>query len=105
MCSSDLQAGRLEALRVITEHLTPGQWSYARQPNARELAATSVLELPLTEASVKVRDGGPSDEPEDHALGVWAGVLPVTVTFGAPEPDTALAPQISPPPRLRRSWP
>jgi uncharacterized protein len=97
------QAERIEALLVITEHLTPGQWSYARQPTARELAATSVLGLPLTEASVKIRDGGPSDEPEDYALDVWAGVVPVTVSFGEPEPDTALRPGISAPPHLRRS--
>ena len=96
------QAMRVEALRVITEHLTPGQWSYARQPRAKELAATSVLELPLTEASVKIRDGGPADEPEDYALDVWAGVVPVTVSFGEPEPDTALRPGISAPPHLRR---
>jgi hypothetical protein len=96
------QAMRVEALRVITEHLTPGQWSYARQPSAKELAATSVLELPLTEASVKIRDGGPADEPEDYALDVWAGVVPVTVSFGEPEPDTALRPGISAPPHLRR---
>ncbi|MGD0602237.1 MAG: pyridoxamine 5'-phosphate oxidase family protein [Streptosporangiaceae bacterium] len=97
------QAMRVEALRVITEHLTPGQWSYARQPSAKELAATSVLELPLTEASVKVRDGGPTDEPADYALDVWAGVVPVTVSFGEPVPDTALRPGISAPAHLRRS--
>jgi hypothetical protein len=62
-----------------------------------------VLELPLTEASVKIRDGGPSDEPEDYALDVWAGVVPVTVSFGEPEPDTALRPGISAPLHLRRS--
>jgi len=96
------KAMRIEALRVITEHLTPGQWSYARQPSARELAATSILELPLTEASVKIRDGGPSDETDDYALDVWAGVVPVTVSFGQPRPDTELRPGISAPPQLRR---
>ena len=94
-------AERLAALRVITEHLTPGQWSYARQPTPKELAATSVLELPLTESSVKIRDGGPSDEPEDYAADVWAGVVPVTVTFGEPEPDAALRPGIATPPHIR----
>ena len=93
---------RLAALRVITEHLTPGQWSYARQPSPKELAATSVLELPLTESSVKIRDGGPSDEPEDYAADVWAGVVPVTVTFGEPEPDAALRPGIATPAHIRR---
>jgi uncharacterized protein len=94
---------RLAALGVITEHLTPGQWSYARQPSPKELAATSVLELPLTESSVKIRDGGPSDEPEDYAADVWAGVVPVTVAFGEPEPDAALRPGIATPVHIRRA--
>jgi hypothetical protein len=94
-------AERIEALRVITEHLTPGQWSYARQPSTKELAATSVLALPLAEASVKIRDGDPSDEPEDYALDVWAGVVPVTTSFGKPEPDAALRPGIATPAHIR----
>jgi nitroimidazol reductase NimA-like FMN-containing flavoprotein (pyridoxamine 5'-phosphate oxidase superfamily) len=81
---------KLQALRTITEHLVPGQWSYVRQPTKKELAATSALALPLTEASVKIRSGGPSDEPEDYALDVWAGVVPVTSGFGEPEPDPVL---------------
>ena len=95
-------AERTAALRVITEHLTPGQWSYARQPSAKELAATSVLELPLTESSVKIRAGGPSDEPADYEAGVWAGVVPVTVSFGEPQPDAALRPGIATPAHIRR---
>jgi nitroimidazol reductase NimA-like FMN-containing flavoprotein (pyridoxamine 5'-phosphate oxidase superfamily) len=83
-------AEKLLALRTITEHLVPGQWSYVRQPTRKELAATSALALPLTEASVKIRGGGPSDEPEDYELDVWAGVVPVTSGFGEPEPDAAL---------------
>ena len=94
-------AERIEALRVITEHLTPGQWSYARQPSKKELAATSVLALPLAESSVKIRDGNPSDEPEDYALDVWAGVVPVTSSFGKPEPDAALRPGIVTPAHIR----
>ena len=89
------------ALRAITEHLAPGQWSYARQPSKKELAATSVLALPLAEASVKIRGGGPSDEPEDCALDIWAGVVPVTTRFGAPEPDAALRPGIGVPQHIR----
>jgi len=81
---------KILALRTITEHLVPGQWSYVRQPSKKELAATSALALPLTEASVKIRSGGPSDEPEDYELGLWAGVVPVTTGFGEPEPDTVL---------------
>ena len=92
---------RTLALRTITEHLTPGQWSYVRQPTPKELAATSVLALPLTEASVKIRAGGPSDEPEDYAADVWAGVVPVMTTFGEPEPDAALRPGIAVPGHIR----
>jgi nitroimidazol reductase NimA-like FMN-containing flavoprotein (pyridoxamine 5'-phosphate oxidase superfamily) len=95
------RAERIEALRVITEHLTPGQWSYAREPTAKELAATSVLALPLAEASVKIRGGAPVDEPEDYALDVWAGVVPVLTSFGKPVPDAALRPGIATPAHIR----
>jgi uncharacterized protein len=91
---------KILALRTITEHLVPGQWSYARQPSKKELAATSALALPLNEASVKIRAGGPSDEPEDYALGIWAGVVPVTTGFGEPEPDAVLRPGIEAPPHI-----
>jgi uncharacterized protein len=93
-------AEQMLALRTITEHLTPGQWSYVRQPTKKELAATSALALPLTEASVKIRAGGPSDEPEDYQLAVWAGVVPVTTAFGEPEPDGALRLGIAVPPHI-----
>jgi uncharacterized protein len=91
---------KILALRTITEHLVPGQWSYARQPSKKELAATSALALPLSEASVKVRSGGPSDEPEDYALDIWAGVVPVTTGFGEPEPDAVLRSGIETPPHI-----
>jgi hypothetical protein len=92
---------RQHALRAIVEHLVPGQWDAARPPTAKELAATSVLALPLAEASVKVRTGGPADEGDDLALDVWAGVLPAAVTFGAPEPDPALRPGTTVPGHIR----
>jgi len=88
---------KLLALRTITEHLVPGQWSYVRQPSKKELAATSALALPLTEASVKIRSGDPSDEPEDYELDLWAGVVPVTSGGGEPEPDAVLRPEIDTP--------
>jgi uncharacterized protein len=91
---------KILALRTITEHLVPGQWSYARQPSKKELAATSALALPLTEASVKIRAAGPSDEPEDYELDIWAGLVPVTTGFGEPEPDAALRPGIEAPPHI-----
>ncbi len=83
---------QLAGLRAITEHLVPGRWAATRAPSRKELAATSVLAVPLDEASVKVRTGPPADEPEDLELDVWAGVLPVALTFGEQQPDPALAP-------------
>ncbi len=58
------------------------------------MAATAVLAISLSEASVKVRQGPPVDDDEDYALPVWAGVLPLQVSWGTPEPDPALAPGI-----------
>lgn len=81
---------RLTGLRVLTEHLAPGQWDYARQPSPKELAATAVLALPLDEASVKLRGGGAVDEQEDYALPIWAGVLPLVTSWGEPVPDETL---------------
>jgi nitroimidazol reductase NimA-like FMN-containing flavoprotein (pyridoxamine 5'-phosphate oxidase superfamily) len=81
---------KLDALRAVSEHLVPGRWDHARPPTRKELAATAVLALPLAEASVKVREGGPKDDPEDYDSGVWAGVLPAALVFGPAEPDPAL---------------
>jgi nitroimidazol reductase NimA-like FMN-containing flavoprotein (pyridoxamine 5'-phosphate oxidase superfamily) len=94
-------AERLAALRAITEHLIPGRWGAAREPNRKEMAATAVLALPLAEASVKTRAGGPLDEPEDYALDVWAGVIPVRTVVGTPEPDPALPPGLEVPEHIR----
>jgi uncharacterized protein len=96
------ESERLLALQIITEHLTPGQWDYARQPTRKELAATSVLALPLDEASVKIRTGGPVDDEEDYATDIWAGVVPVSVVFGEPVPDAALRPGIAAPRHIAR---
>ena len=75
---------RLAALRAIVEHVVPGRWDEARRPSAAELAQTLVVALPLSEASAKVRSGGPKDDAEDHALDVWAGVVPLAIVAGAP---------------------
>ena len=68
---------KMSALEAFTEHIMPGRWSEARIPNEQELKATSVLALPLTEVSAKVRTGQPIDDEEDYNLPVWAGVLPL----------------------------
>jgi nitroimidazol reductase NimA-like FMN-containing flavoprotein (pyridoxamine 5'-phosphate oxidase superfamily) len=92
---------KLHGLRLLSEHIAPGQWDYARQPSRKELAATALLALSLGEASVKVADGPPDDgDSPDAALGLWAGQLPVVTTWGTPRPDPALPPEIALPPHL-----
>jgi hypothetical protein len=85
-------AERLAALRTITDQLVPGRWDHVRPPTRKELAATAVLELPLDEASVKVRTGPPKDDEEDYDTGIWAGVVPAELTFGDAVPDPLLRP-------------
>ena len=88
-------------LRLLSEHMAPGQWDYARQPNRKELAATRLLALPLDEASVKIRTGPPDDgDSPDAALGLWAGELPLATTWQQPVPDSALPPGIEVPPHI-----
>lgn len=86
---------KLAALEAFTEKLVPGRWAEARQPNEQELAATSILALPITEASAKIRSGPPEDaDSADGALMVWAGVLPLHTGWASPIPDPKLRPGI-----------
>ncbi|MBX3277129.1 MAG: pyridoxamine 5'-phosphate oxidase family protein [Acidobacteria bacterium] len=84
------EAEKNTALRVFTDHLTPGRWADVREPNEQELKATLVLALPLEEVSAKIRTGPPIDDDEDHALDVWAGLLPLSLTAGPPIDDPLL---------------
>ncbi|KUN41005.1 flavin-nucleotide-binding protein [Streptomyces longwoodensis] len=94
---------KLEGLRRLTEHATPGQWTYARHPSRKELAATTLLAVSLEEASVKIRTGGPDDgDGPDAELGLWAGTLPLTQVWGAPVPDPLLPPDIPVPAHVAR---
>jgi hypothetical protein len=79
---------KLNALRAFTEKLIPGRWNDARQPNEKELKATSILKLPLTETSAKVRTGDVEDDADDYALKVWAGVIPLHLIPGDPIRDS-----------------
>ncbi len=81
---------KLGALRALSEHMIPGRWDDVREPNERELQSTTVLSLPLDEASAKVRTGPPLDDEEDYALPVWAGVIPLRLVADAPVPDPRL---------------
>jgi nitroimidazol reductase NimA-like FMN-containing flavoprotein (pyridoxamine 5'-phosphate oxidase superfamily) len=83
----DLPEEKLEALRVFTEKILPGRWNDARHPNEKELKATSILRLPLTEVSAKVRSGPVEDDAPDYELPVWAGIVPLRLTAGSPIRD------------------
>jgi len=72
-------ADKTEALRCISEHVTPGRWAEVRPPTENELKVTAVIAVPLDEVSAKVRTGGPVDDEEDYRLPVWAGVLPLAL--------------------------
>ncbi len=83
-------AEKLEALRLLSEHILPGRWADSRQPNERELKATSVLRVPIEEFSAKVRTGPPIDDEEDYSFLTWAGVVPLEMKAGAPIDDPRL---------------
>ncbi len=81
---------KLEALRVLAEHIIPGRWADARQPNEREMKQTAVLKLPIEEFSAKIRTGPPIDDEEDYSFPTWAGVVPLRLTMGEPIADARL---------------
>lgn len=91
------------AMTAVVEHVLAGRSAVARAPHVPELNATSVLALPITEASAKVRSGPPLDDEADYALSCWAGVLPLQIAALAPEPDPRLAPGIAVP-RALSPW-
>ena len=88
---------RSEALEALVEHSVPGRGRDARSPNATELAATELVEVPLEEASAKIRTGPPVDDEADVDLPVWAGVLPAVITWGPPVPEPLGRPVAAPP--------
>lgn len=97
----------LDALRCITEHLMPGRWDECRQPNAKERAATITLALSLNECSVKLRSGGPDDDPSDLAnpelVHLWSGNVPLDENFGLPVRGDACRAEIEVPPYIQ-AW-
>ena len=79
---------KLRAMERIVEHVVPGRWAEARQPNDGEIKGTTILAVGLDEASAKIRTGPPKDFDEDLSLPVWAGVIPVALTRSEPFKDT-----------------
>jgi uncharacterized protein len=88
----------LTAAKAITRHVLPGREQEARMPTDEEFAQTIVFAIPIDEASAKVRTGPPKDDDADLDLPIWAGVLPLLVTGGDPEPAPDLRGHLSPPP-------
>lgn len=81
---------KLAALLALSEHIIRGRWAEVREPTEEEMIMTTVLSLPLVEASAKIRTGPPLDDEEDYALPVWAGVIPLRLEAGEPIADARL---------------
>ncbi len=88
----DAPEEKLATLRAFTEKILPGRWNDARQPNEKELKATSILRLPLSEVSAKMRAGDVQDDEPDYALPVWAGILPLRLAASKPIRDARCEP-------------
>jgi hypothetical protein len=78
----------------LSEHIVRGRWDDVRGPNEQEMKLTTVLRLPLEEASAKIRTGPPLDDEEDYALPIWAGVVPLKLIAGEPIKDPRLSSEI-----------
>ena len=94
-----------EGFRRYFERLIPGRWDHVREPDEAEMKQTLLVEIPLDEASAKARTGPPVDEDDDYALGVWAGVIPIRETAGAPVPDDRLRDGIEMPEHVKEFGP
>jgi uncharacterized protein len=70
---------KLRAMQCVVDHVVPGRWEDARRPNDAEIKGTTILALPLDEASAKIRNGPPTDDDADLELRVWAGVIPLRI--------------------------
>ena len=82
---------RMTALEAFTEKLLPGRWGEVRTPSTKELKATSILAMPIDEASAKQRSGPPNDDDSpDAALDTWAGEIPIVTSYGTPIPSPGL---------------
>lgn len=88
-------AEKLRAMKVISEHLMPGRWDELRAPHENEVKMTGVIAVKIDSASAKVSEGMPVDEPDDYAIPVWAGVLPLTSQLQSLQDDERLLPGVA----------
>lgn len=88
---------KMAALLALSEHIIRGRWAEVREPTEQEMKATTVLSLPLVEASAKIRTGPPLDDEEDYEMKVWAGVIPLRLVAGEPINDPRLPSDIQVP--------
>lgn len=94
----DDDAGKLHAMKCISEHLMPGRWDELREPLGKEVKMTGVIAVSIDRAAAKISEGLPEDEPEDYDIPVWAGTLPLTSTLGTLIDDERLLPDVKPSP-------
>jgi len=90
-------AEKAQALRAITEHVTPGGWERGRTPSPAEIEATGVVALDITSIGIRTRSGPARDDPADRDLPAWAGIIPLGLAAGTPLPDPALPPGLAVP--------
>ena len=88
-------AAKVEAMRIISEHVMPGRWDELRAPHDKEVKMTGVIALEITSASAKTTDGMPDDEEEDYDIPVWAGVLPLVAELGELQTDDRVLPGVA----------
>ena len=87
---------KLHAMQCVVEHVVPGRWADARRPSEGEIKGTTILALPLEEASAKVRSGRPTDDEDDLSFPVWAGVVPLQLAPQTPVPDEGMRESVPP---------
>lgn len=85
---------KMEVFNRLVEHVVPGRWADARHPSEEEINATTLVSLPISEASAKIRSGPASDDEQDYSLPIWAGVIPLELRAVPPLADEKLASSI-----------
>lgn len=93
---------RMQALKIISDQVLPDRWEEVRLPNEKEMKATKILKIEISEASAKIRTGPPKDEKADYELPVWAGVIPIEKNYGVPIADPVLPEEVGLPKSVKK---